>query len=364
LEKPRVKILCMIFCMKILTRFIIFGSIFQNTLYQGYLLSARSKFLTSAVRLRSDPTIMSNIPVTKEMKTKRKRDKIEEITPTVVETVPNLQYDFASVDEERLKDVIRQAAAIPTTPGGWKVADGLKHLMSVDSRFKGLICKYGIPPFLPKERDPTTFDPFHSLLQSIISQQLATKVAESIHARVLAAYRNDDSNPTLVTPEEILEAKVEVSLVDGKRKIMINGVVSGLSESKAKYVESLAQHFVDEDKLKNKDFFAMPADELSRRLLAVKGLGPWSVDMFLIFHMVSPNILPLGDLIIRRGLCRFLGLSEEYAKTEKKMQSVAETHCAAWAPYRTLASLYMWQMIDELKKTETKTRVKRAKKSS
>lgn len=281
-------------------------------------------------------------------------------TPSIVEIPTKRSLELSSFDEERLMDVLSSSTSIPITPGGWKVSDGLRHLISADSRFKTVVCKYGIPSFLMEERIPASFDPFHTLLQSIVHQQLATKAAESIHARVLAAYRNDESSTALVTPEHILRAKVEVKIVDGKRKVFINDIVSGLSESKARYVESLAEHFMDENKLKNKNFFEMSTEELYDRLVAVKGLGPWSVDMFLIFHMYSPNVLPLGDLIIRRGLCSFLGISEEYSKTEKKMKNIIDSHYRSWTPYCTLASLYLWHMSDE-KKSSSKKSAKKSK---
>ena len=82
------------------------------------------------------------------------------------------------------------------------------------------------------------------------------------------------------------------------------------------------------------------------RLTAVKGLGVWSVHMFMIFQLHRPNVLATGDLAVRRGICKLYGLQPKALESGKKGEREAERICAHWAPFSSLGCLYMWKMTE------------------
>lgn len=153
-----------------------------------------------------------------------------------------------------------------------------------------------------------------------------------------------------MTPQVVSKAKFETTTVDGKRKVLLNGVVSGLSESKAKYIQDLTAHFLDPEKLGNKNLADLSDDELRSKLLDVSGLGPWSVDMFMLFDLQRANVLPMGDLVVRKGVARFHGLPETYFDNKKNLLQVPQL-CAKWAPFASLATCYMWKVKSPMKDT-------------
>jgi DNA-3-methyladenine glycosylase II len=256
-----------------------------------------------------------------------------------------------------LNSVLMEAETLPQTRGGWRICEGLKHLISVDKRFSDLIGAHGIPmAFLPGSTRPGGFVPlpvpsgvaeehYFSLLKTIIYQQLSAKSAEPILNRFLSAF-NVSNGPEL-TPQMVSQAKFETTFVDGKKKVLVNGIVSGLSEGKARYIKDLTDHYLDPNKLKGVNLATLTDEELRSKLLQVNGLGPWSVDMFMLFDLHRPNVLPMGDLVVRKGVARFLGLPEKHFDNKKNLSQVTEL-CKGWAPYSSLATCYMWKVKDSL----------------
>lgn len=163
---------------------------------------------------------------------------------------------------------------------------------------------------------------YGALVRSIVGQQLSTKAAHTINQRVLALY--DGKTPT---PEQLIETDSE------------DLRAAGLSYRKAEYLRDLAQHVVD-GRLELDRFGEMSDDEVIAELTAVKGLGVWTAHMFLMFHLRRPDVLPIGDLGIRRAVQGLYGL-EELPDTDQII-SIAEP----WRPHRTLACLYLWRSLD------------------
>ena len=136
-----------------------------------------------------------------------------------------------------------------------------------------------------------------------------------------------------------------------------SGQPSGLSEAKAKALQDLAAHFADPNRLKEVDFTSLDVAELTQRLVAIRGLGPWSVDMFLMFSMCKADIMPVGDLAVRKRVLLMNGVT---AKTggggggSGKSSSInvkeAERRCkeltAHWSPFRSVGAMYMWKLAD------------------
>jgi DNA-3-methyladenine glycosylase II len=159
-------------------------------------------------------------------------------------------------------------------------------------------------------------------VRSITGQQLSTKAAATIYGRLTELY--DGRTPT---PEEILAT-------DPQHLRAI-----GLSNAKAAYLRDLAEHIVDGE-LPVDQLAELPDAKVYELLTAIKGLGRWTVDMFLMFHLGRPDILPVGDLGIRKAMQIQYGM-EELPKAAE-MEQIAE----AWRPHRTLASLYLWESLD------------------
>lgn len=193
------------------------------------------------------------------------------------------------------------------------------YLAAADERLAPLIAEHGLPERL-LAKGPGAFA---TLSKSICFQQLGTKAAATIFERVLTAANCDaagvlDPASALNTPHEVLCG-------------------AGLSRAKASYIHDLALHF-HEAILSDETIDTMTADELHTALTAVKGLGPWSVDMFAMFHLGLPDCLPTGDLGVRRGMQALYGLRE--LPTPKQMEVVAEK----WKPWRSVGSYYMWRV--------------------
>ncbi|MDP8948339.1 MAG: DNA-3-methyladenine glycosylase, partial [Actinomycetota bacterium] len=165
-------------------------------------------------------------------------------------------------------------------------------------------------------------DAYGSLVRTIVGQQLSTKAARTIYARLVGLF--GDNPPT---PAELLGAE-EAALR-----------AAGLSRQKVGYLRDLAAR-VESGELDLDTLHQLPDEEVSARITAVKGLGQWSADMFLIFHLERPDVLPVGDLGIRRAAEKVYGLAG--LPDADDLRALAEP----WRPWRTLASLYLWESLD------------------
>ena len=181
----------------------------------------------------------------------------------------------------------------------------------------------GLPPFpdLPmKPRLPY----FHTLARTIIYQQLATGAARTIHDRVKALSPNPRRFPTakeiLAIPEESLRN-------------------AGLSRNKLKAIRDLAERTESGD-LRLRSLSNLPEEEVMDQLTAVWGIGEWSAQMFLIFHLGRPDIFAPGDLGLLEGMRILDGLDERPTPSE------AQQRARVWAPLRSVASWYLWRLKD------------------
>lgn len=164
---------------------------------------------------------------------------------------------------------------------------------------------------------------YQELIESIIGQQLSILAAAAIRKRFVAAF--DGQFPT---PEQLLAADH-----NSLRSL-------GLSNAKARYIHDLAEHVYD-GRLQFDDFDDLTNEEIIARCTAVKGIGEWTVHMFLIFCMGRLNVLPVGDLGIKNGMQKLYNLPQKPSSAD--MQHVASTH--HWAPYESVASWYVWQSL-------------------
>jgi len=178
------------------------------------------------------------------------------------------------------------------------------------------------PLSLEQRRRGRPDEAFGALVRTIVGQQLSTTAARTIYARVGALF-----GERAPEPEEILTADEEALRT------------AGLSRPKISYLRDLAGRVVDGE-LDLDSLSSLPDVEVISRITSVKGLGRWSADMYLIFHLGRPDVLPVGDLGIRRAVERAYGLDE------LPVAEVLEEIAAPWRPQRTLACLYLWESLD------------------
>lgn len=166
-------------------------------------------------------------------------------------------------------------------------------------------------------------DPFESLVKSIMYQQLSGKAADTIYRRFLALF----PGKKFPSPKEVLKLK-DVQFRS-----------AGVSAQKTGYIRDLAKRFVD-GTIEPSKFPKMTDEEIREHLIVVKGIGRWTADMFLMFTLYRPDVLPTGDLGIQKGFQKVFAMKKLPNATQ--MEKLAKD----WAPYRTVASYYLWRTVD------------------
>ncbi|HRH26321.1 MAG TPA: DNA-3-methyladenine glycosylase 2 family protein [Candidatus Paceibacterota bacterium] len=188
-----------------------------------------------------------------------------------------------------------------------------------DKVFGPLVKIYGAPDFT-KYHGRTTI--FEALIRSIIYQQLSGKAAATIRGRFAALFPRRK-----ITPQKVLLLSDE------------NMRGAGISRGKVAYVRDLAQKFID-GTVPHRSFKKMTNEEIIVHLTKVHGIGEWTVHMLLIFTLHRPDVLPVGDLAIRKGFQKAYGLKT--LPTAKEMEKLA----LSWRKYASFASWYLWRLVD------------------
>jgi DNA-3-methyladenine glycosylase II len=203
-------------------------------------------------------------------------------------------------------------------------AKARKQLAASDPTMAALIERVGkidIATRLRRRSEERPADAYGALLRAIVGQQLSTKAARTIFGRVLEIF--DGSTPS---PEQLLEAD-EAALR-----------AAGLSGRKVEYVRDLASHVI-EGELELDRLDRLDDEQVIEEIVAVRGLGVWTAEMFLLFHLERPDVLSGGDLGIRKAVQIEYGLEE--MPTPTRVLEIGE----AWRPQRSLASLYLWESL-------------------
>ena len=203
-------------------------------------------------------------------------------------------------------------ATVLSTPSYWQEA--CKHLVKKDRVMKRLIPQFGDACL------QTRGDAFVTLARSIVGQQISVKAAQTVWERFAVL-------PRKMTPANVLKVKV-----DDMRS-------AGLSTRKVEYLVDLALHF-DSGAVQVGAWSAMEDEAIITELVGIRGIGRWTAEMFLIFHLMRPNVLPLDDV----GLIN--GISKSYFSGESVSRSDAREVAAAWAPYCSVATWYIWRSLD------------------
>ncbi|HEY0824727.1 MAG TPA: DNA-3-methyladenine glycosylase 2 family protein [Ramlibacter sp.] len=200
------------------------------------------------------------------------------------------------------------------TPEYWDEAR--KYLTRRDRVMKRLIPQFGNACLQSRG------DAFTTLARSIVGQQISVKAAQSVWDRFSAL-------PRRMTPANVLKLKV-----DDMR-------AAGLSARKIEYLVDLALHF-DSGAIHVDSWREMDDEEIIAELVGIRGIGRWTAEMFLIFHLMRPNVLPLDDV----GL--ITGISRNYFSGDPVSRSDAREVAAAWNPYCSVATWYIWRSLDPL----------------
>ena len=197
-------------------------------------------------------------------------------------------------------------------PAFW--ADAKRRLSAADPLLAAIIyCHPRIAPI-------NLGNAFRTLARSIVGQQISVKAADSVWARVQAACIE-------LSPRSVLR----------RDPTILRGC--GLSQRKVEYLQDLAGHFVDR-RVDEASLAQMADEDVIATLTDIRGIGRWTAEMFLIFNLLRPNILPLDDL----GLLK--GISVNYFSGEPVSRSDAREVSANWEPWRTVATWYLWRSLD------------------
>lgn len=167
---------------------------------------------------------------------------------------------------------------------------------------------------------------YQELVESIIGQQLSVKAARTIRNRFVELFGG-----AFPAPEQLLDKDIEE----------LRGV--GLSRPKASYIQDLALKVI-EGEVKFDELDSLSNDEIIAELTKVKGIGVWTVHMFLMFCMARLDVLPTGDLGIRNGIMKLYGF--DHLPEPREIELLAETN--GWQPYASVASLYIWKSLDNM----------------
>eukprot|EP00123_Amoebidium_parasiticum_P021720 comp7242_c0_seq1/m.2958 comp7242_c0_seq1/g.2958 ORF comp7242_c0_seq1/g.2958 comp7242_c0_seq1/m.2958 type:complete len:335 (-) comp7242_c0_seq1:21-1025(-) len=210
------------------------------------------------------------------------------------------------------------------------------HLVGIDDRFQHLIAAHPDPPLVSTSDIGTRPQlTFHYLVRAITYQQLAGKAAATIYGRFCALFTGGASTETpslVVLANTVSPAQVLAVSMERLRSV-------GLSERKASYILGVAAEF-HEGELSKTDISSLTDEELGKALVKLRGVGQWTVDMLLIFHLRRTDILPVGDLGVRKGFQLFFKLKD--LPSPQAMIDLA----GKWRPYRSYASWYMWRLCE------------------
>lgn len=245
---------------------------------------------------------------------------------------------------------VTKTTATPPTPNATTTQTLLKeacnHLISVDERMRPLIEKHTCHSFSPAGLAEKV-DPFESISSGIISQQVSGAAAKSIKNKFIALFHGDDDK-TAATAEVTAAAarfphpsQVVACSIEKLR-------TAGLSQRKAEYIHGLAEKFVSGE-LSAQMLQDAPYEEVLERLIAVRGLGRWSVEMFACFGLKRMDVFSLGDLGVQRGMAAFVGrdvskLRNKGGKWKYMSEQDMIDMSDKFAPYRSLFMWYMWRV--------------------
>ena len=197
------------------------------------------------------------------------------------------------------------------------IGKAISHLREKDPEIVTLLNHFKIDDLKPEKNY------FKSLTRSILYQQLSGKAAKTISNRFISLY----PNKSYPLPQDVLNTKHEI----------LRSV--GISNAKAHYIKNIAEAFTN-DTINHKNFHALSDTEIMDQLISIKGVGPWTIQMFLMFTLNRLDVFPTGDLGVQKGFKIYFKLKELPSAKEMLLRS------ELWRPYRTIMSIYFWKVVD------------------
>ena len=196
----------------------------------------------------------------------------------------------------------------------------IREHLSKEPHIAPVVAQLTIPP-----RPDHDGDVYFGMQRSIVYQQLSGKAAGTIFGRFLDLF--PDGYPH---PEALLEMDDDAIRA------------AGMSRSKTAYVKNVAQYWLDH-RLINADWSRWSDEEILEMLTSIKGVGQWTVEMMLMFVLKRPDLLPLGDLVVKRQIIELFGVDTEKFRGKKLNEELIRL-CEPWRPYRSYASRFMWAL--------------------
>ncbi|KAJ2853487.1 hypothetical protein GGI22_004853, partial [Coemansia erecta] len=229
--------------------------------------------------------------------------------------------------------------------------EAIRFLKEADPKLARIIDNTAEQCSMALQRDGKSDTSYISLCQSIVYQQLAGKAAEAILLRFLKRYGtpkspavkealSSESSTTassLTTKDFVFPSAEQVASFDVDEMKAV-----GLGQRKAEYLKEVALNFSN-GTLSEELLVSMLDEEVSRALVSIRGIGQWTADMFLMFHLKRPNVLPTLDLAVRKAMCQHFGVPfGKKTPTHEQMVALGEI----WEPYRSVATWYMWRSLN------------------
>ncbi|KAG2177664.1 hypothetical protein INT44_008178 [Umbelopsis vinacea] len=292
-----------------------------------------------SVKRKVEPSITK----TKRVKTVKKTNAGKEDTGVAVQEIVNVQEKEVA-DKDDMKVSTTTTTAVISRAYDFSAA--ISHLKKVDPKLGKMMDAASTATFRKRILDNTPLNPFRDLATQIIYQQIHGTAAKAISDRFVKLF-----DP----PEEDVDLPEELKFFPTPELVIAKPIpelrTAGLSQRKAEYIVDLATHFVDKRIVPSK-FKDMTDEEISVCLTSVRGIGQWTVDMYLMFNLCHPDVLPLGDLGVRKGMAVHFGLmssKQAVGKGNNKQLPSPDDMVRLtehWKPYRSIGSWYMWKVMD------------------
>ncbi|KAI8064695.1 DNA glycosylase [Gongronella butleri] len=230
----------------------------------------------------------------------------------------------------------------------YNIDDAWQYLKNKDTALAAFMDEDALCDFKQHLASSNGNNPFKSLTTDIMYQQIHGKAAQSIRDRFLRLFDSPVPFPDSVIPSSFPWFPTPAMVLT---KSIVDLRAAGLSQRKAEYIRDLASKF-DDNTITDAKLETLSDEEISKLLCSVRGIGQWTVDMFLMFNLCHPDVLPVGDLGVRRGVSVHFKHSKGKSSAKKKkhddlpspkdMQELTEI----WSPYRTIGSWMMWRVLD------------------
>ncbi|KAI8644101.1 DNA glycosylase [Parasitella parasitica] len=282
----------------------------------------------SKIRISKKSVVQKDQKALSALRIQSKKGNIEK------SKVERIRVEKTKVEKTKVIEFSNAPSALYILSEETHIDNAIEHFKKHDPKLASYINDEVLASFKERMSRDRKSDPFRSLASGIIYQQIHGKAAASIEARFIQLFGSQEGKDWYPSPADVLKKST-----DELRS-------AGLSARKAEYIQCLAQKFNDKT-ITPENFVNMSGTEIGEQLTQVKGIGQWTVDMFLMLNLKHSDVLPLGDLGVRRGVAQHFNLA---MPSDKKKSFPLPHHMVEmtdiWRPYRTVGSWLMWKILD------------------